>query len=564
MKGKAFRLSSLAADSACALLLSTALSLVALDTLGHSLSFMQCLILAALALLNVILLTRRWWVFPSFLLLCALALAALVFVFKLYDVIYGYAAGFYAWCRAAYPAAEPYSYNGSILLVRLFLVLPATAVSFLYFRRLFFFYLQPAVAAALLYWLWVYDRDKMAAVLVLLLVVIFASMGRYAGLRINRRHKRAGTGTTPPGMLQLHALIIGAFVILFAFAAAPKNDGDWRSRGLVNFVADIRDYYNYSRGRTSGFGSFSLAEAGDGGALGGDVELSNDVALKVNTKTPALLTGGIYDVYDGKSWSDSGDNGSFRFYSALWQGKKRQAYCLDKPLGGKEAFALYKKLTSRIELKITPYKSGRTLFYSGSVISVKTPQDAEIDAYFNLEGELYTGKTAWKANSSYVVASTVFDRSREGFDAAMLALAADAYKTADRSLEAVRERYLQLPETLPAAVYDKAREITQGSSSPYLKAVALERWLSENSAYTLTPGDVPEGRDFVDYFLETGEGYCEYYASAMTVLARCAGLPARYVVGYGLKRDYEYSTDYYTATKATAHAWSEVYFSGIG
>jgi transglutaminase-like putative cysteine protease len=63
-------------------------------------------------------------------------------------------------------------------------------------------------------------------------------------------------------------------------------------------------------------------------------------------------------------------------------------------------------------------------------------------------------------------------------------------------------------------------KITEGLESPYLKAVAIERWLSESFVYTLTPGDVPR-QDFVE-FLETGTGYCEYYASAMTVLSRCA------------------------------------------
>ncbi len=146
----------------------------------------------------------------------------------------------------------------------------------------------------------------------------------------------------------------------------------------------------------------------------------------------------------------------------------------------------------------------------------------------------------------------------------MLALEKIAYGKKDRELERIEEKYLQLPETLPQSVYRKAEELTGGIESPYLKAAAIESWLSENCAYTLTPGDVPEGRDFVEYFLETKAGYCEYFASAMTILARCAGLPARYAAGYGMKRAYEHSANLYTATKATAHAWSEVYFKGIG
>ena len=62
-------------------------------------------------------------------------------------------------------------------------------------------------------------------------------------------------------------------------------------------------------------------------------------------------------------------------------------------------------------------------------------------------------------------------------------------------------------------------------------AEALETYLSSNFRYTLTPSNVPSGRDFVEYFLETGEGYCVYFASAMAVMARSLGIPSRMVCG---------------------------------
>jgi hypothetical protein len=115
----------------------TALSLVMLDMLGHRVGYGQCLLLAFAALLIIILFTRRWWLLPSFILLISLALTAIDIIFKLYDVMLAYVKGFYEWCRSAYPITEPYSYNGSIMLVRLGLVLPLAAASVLYFRKLF-------------------------------------------------------------------------------------------------------------------------------------------------------------------------------------------------------------------------------------------------------------------------------------------------------------------------------------------------------------------------------------------------------------------------------------------
>ena len=46
---------------------------------------------------------------------------------------------------------------------------------------------------------------------------------------------------------------------------------------------------------------------------------------------------------------------------------------------------------------------------------------------------------------------------------------------------------------------------------------------------------MPRGTDFVEYFLQTKQGYCVYFASAMAVMARTQGIPARFVVGYGLE-----------------------------
>jgi hypothetical protein len=65
----------------------------------------------------------------------------------------------------------------------------------------------------------------------------------------------------------------------------------------------------------------------------------------------------------------------------------------------------------------------------------------------------------------------------------------------------------------------------------------------------------------VEYFLETKEGYCTYYASALAVMARCVGIPSRYVTGFALKAS---GDDRYVATGRTAHAWAEIYLSGLG
>ena len=69
------------------------------------------------------------------------------------------------------------------------------------------------------------------------------------------------------------------------------------------------------------------------------------------------------------------------------------------------------------------------------------------------------------------------------------------------------------------------------------------------------------GEDFVSWFLlESKEGYCSYFASAMTVMCRIAGVPARYVEGYYISP----VNGEAIVTGKNAHAWVEVYLNGIG
>lgn len=129
--------------------------------------------------------------------------------------------------------------------------------------------------------------------------------------------------------------------------------------------------------------------------------------------------------------------------------------------------------------------------------------------------------------------------------------------------ELIEERYLQLPETTPERVRILARDLTATPPTPYDRAVAIESYLRE-FPYTL---DVPPPvgvADIADYFLfELQKGYCDYYATAMVVLARAAGLPARMVVGYATGR-YDMANGRYIVTEADAHAWVEIYFPGYG
>jgi transglutaminase-like putative cysteine protease len=122
--------------------------------------------------------------------------------------------------------------------------------------------------------------------------------------------------------------------------------------------------------------------------------------------------------------------------------------------------------------------------------------------------------------------------------------------------------YLALPD-LPERVRLLAQTATAEAKTPYDQALALEAYLRQ-FPYDLTIEAPPAGRDVVDYFLfDAQAGYCDYYASAMVVMARSLGIPARLAVGYATG-DYSANERAFVVRESDAHSWPELYFSGVG
>lgn len=133
----------------------------------------------------------------------------------------------------------------------------------------------------------------------------------------------------------------------------------------------------------------------------------------------------------------------------------------------------------------------------------------------------------------------------------------------------IREKYLQLPDSLPQRVIDLAREIVKDKGNDYEKARAIESYFATNGFRYETEGvPVPEeDQDYVDQFLfETKYGYCDNFSSAMVVMLRAVGIPARWVKGFAggemVSSDGELKT--FEITNNDAHSWVEAYIPKVG
>ena len=128
----------------------------------------------------------------------------------------------------------------------------------------------------------------------------------------------------------------------------------------------------------------------------------------------------------------------------------------------------------------------------------------------------------------------------------------------------VRDRYLQLPE-IPARVQQMAKDVVSQADAvtAYDKARAIESYLRE-FGYDLELEPPPLDDDVVDYFLFSAKrGYCDYSATAMVVMLRAVGVPARYASGFSMGT-YDYTHNAWVVTQNNGHAWVEVLFPGYG
>lgn len=128
----------------------------------------------------------------------------------------------------------------------------------------------------------------------------------------------------------------------------------------------------------------------------------------------------------------------------------------------------------------------------------------------------------------------------------------------------ITDKFLQLPNTITPRTVALAEELAGGLVTPYEKAIVIRDYLRTNLAYNDQIAAAPADVDPVDYVLfESKEAYCTYYASAMTVMLRSQGVPARLVSGYALG-DFDKTSMSYRVRALNAHSWVEVYFPEYG
>ena len=294
----------------------------------------------------------------------------------------------------------------------------------------------------------------------------------------------------------------------------------------------------------------------------GPLSLSDRTMLRVETEVPGrlYLRGRSAGVYTGASWEPLDD----------------AAYEELGDLGGYEP------------LNFPALTHPEADWYPVTVELTGAPGNCFYAPYFLLTDadELSGGSFADDshiARNFGVGSYTIYYRPGAGPDAAMRPLEGAAAQAEETYRAFVYEHYLEVPEEAAQALRDWADRVesqyvfvdmsgsdgsSDGATVPRRYRMQLELaertalYLAAATTYDTTVPAVPEGADFVDYFLnQSGRGYCMHYATAAALFLRMAGIPARYVSGYTVMVPDSGRVD---VPESAAHAWVEIYLDGYG
>ncbi len=122
------------------------------------------------------------------------------------------------------------------------------------------------------------------------------------------------------------------------------------------------------------------------------------------------------------------------------------------------------------------------------------------------------------------------------------------------------KRLLDVPPQISPAVRQLAKSITQGITDPLKKAEAIQLYLPSHHKYSLRIHVDPH-EPLSDFLLSDKGAHCEFFAAGAAMLMRCAGVPARYVIGYYA---HEIEDNGLMVRQRDAHAWAECYIEGKG
>lgn len=334
------------------------------------------------------------------------------------------------------------------------------------------------------------------------------------------RPKPQGLGTVPVALLVAAVALMGASSLLLG----PRVGNAFPVGSKAGDVIDFGD----ARGD-------NVLAARDSLDMTSRPRLSERVVMSVRSPLVAFWRTEVFDEWDGSRWSRS-------------RGREGGVIEGGRVVPDADDLAARRGESSTQEFRL---EAG----YATALPSAASPVRVEADAQLvqRSDGTLVSPFDPLGSGTTYTVESRQVRVDPDRLRAT----------SGDDVPAAVRDRYAQA-STTTERVAQLARDATAGASNDYDRIRALERWMDDNTRYSLDAPLSPAGVDVVDHFLFTERlGWCEQIASSLVVMARSLGIPARLAVGFA-PGDWDPVGNRFVVRERDAHAWAEVWFPEAG
>lgn len=293
---------------------------------------------------------------------------------------------------------------------------------------------------------------------------------------------------------------------------------------------------------------------GDQLTITGNVKLPNGPVLSYTSSSPALgqyLESFTFDQFDGHTWTSQLAN-------------IEQAYGPNNPLPLEVPLASYSQLSTSVTIIQPPGGTKNYIFAPLQPSSFSIPVNLLSDRT-GIFTSAWTQTNPLNHGEHYTVLSDVPVTSASDLASIPLPGNNPALWVSDSNYRTLRQHYLQTPSDLSSLVNITAQNWTHDAQNAYEAALDLQEHLHDPSTFTysLQNAPVPANIDAVTWLLQTRQGYCTYYATAMTIMARLIGLPARIVNGFS-QGHYDTQHKTWTVNGSDAHSWVQIYFPNHG
>lgn len=276
-------------------------------------------------------------------------------------------------------------------------------------------------------------------------------------------------------------------------------------------------------------------------------DLGDDIVMRVRAPEPAFWRGQTFTEFDGRVWTVSPERGT-----------PRTGPVIDVPPTIGDATSDRVPTSDLVQTYFVEQDLPNVVFAAPRPVQVI------------LDGSVWTRPDGALRSDVTLTAGSVYTviSERPLVDADVLRAQGDLGEFFAGLREATGtgelDRFLSVPPSTSQRTIDLARELRTPGQSTYDTILAYEAWLGANTEYDLDAPVPADGADAVDDFLfESRRGFCEQIASALTIMLRTQGVPARLATGY-VPGERDRVSGVWNVRAHDAHAWVEVWFPRTG